>query len=109
MLPSKFTGDIKEIDKCNIVVAINHGLRSDSSIAFEVGYAFANKKPVFIVYFDETIDSLMINNTATGCINYKDFENNSKLDILKYEGILSQLQILNLSLWKPMTLVIGRK
>ena len=82
-----FQGDVKEIDECDIVVAINHGLHSDSGTAFEIGYAFAKQKPIFVVYFEETLDSLMVNNAATGCINYKDFKQNKSLNVLDYIGI----------------------
>ena len=72
-----FNGDVSEIDGSDVIVAINHGLRSDSGTAFEVGYAFAKNKKIFVVYFDENLDSLMINNATTGMICFKDFEKNS--------------------------------
>ena len=85
-----FQGDIKELDKADIVVAINHGLRSDTGTAFEIGYAYHSKKDIFIVHFDKSIDSLMINNAAKGAINYSDFLNKDKIDLKDYIGKLSQ-------------------
>lgn len=45
-----FTQDIKMIDWCEVVVGIYHGNYSDSGTAFELGYAYATKKPVVLVH-----------------------------------------------------------
>lgn len=85
-----FKEDVKEIEKADVVVAINHGLRSDSGTAFEIGYSYSLGKKVFVVYFENNIDSLMINNAICGAINFKDFLNNEKIDLKDYEGIKSE-------------------
>lgn len=88
-----FNGDVSEIDGSDVIVAINHGLRSDSGTAFEVGYAFAKNKKIFVVYFDENLDSLMINNATTGMICFKDFEKNDILNLNDYVGKFSKNEV----------------
>ncbi len=81
-----FKEDVQQLSDSSIVVAINHGLWSDTGTAFEVGYAYSLGKPIYIVCFDENIDSLMINNAAIGFINYKEFLKSDKIDIIAYTG-----------------------
>ena len=39
-----FKNDIDAIDACDMVLALNHGLYSDSGTAWEMGYAYAKNK-----------------------------------------------------------------
>lgn len=58
-----FDADIKAIQESLAVVAIYNGLYSDSGTAFEIGYAYALKKDVYIMPYLETNEiSLMIKN-----------------------------------------------
>jgi len=43
---------IEEIDKCDVMVAVLDGADSDSGTAFEVGYAYAQNKPIIGVRTD---------------------------------------------------------
>lgn len=60
-----FDADIKAIHESAAVVAIYNGLYSDSGTAFEIGYAYALKKSVYIMPYLETNEiSLMIKNAV---------------------------------------------
>ena len=45
-----FEGDIEELKKADVVVAINNGLRSDTGTAFEIGCAYILKKKIFTTF-----------------------------------------------------------
>lgn len=74
-----FNEDIKGIDDCDTVVAINYGLYSDSGTAWEIGYAFGIGKQIIniLCLTDET--SLMTFNCGLNCF-YEDIEDWSNLE-----------------------------
>ena len=72
---SVFAVDILGIQKCDVVVVLNHGMYSDSGTAWECGYAYALGKDVVNVLCGEGDFSLMMLN---GCNTYIKFENFSK-------------------------------
>ncbi len=72
-----FKGDVEEIDKADIVVAINHGMYSDSGTAWETGYAFAKGKRVFNVCFKNRTYSLMMKNSCEGTVYFEELVNSS--------------------------------
>lgn len=78
--------DIKEIKNADIVVAINHGQYSDSGTAYEIGFASALNKPIYLICFEGKIDSLMTNNAATGIINFNYFKENTKIKLEDFNG-----------------------
>ncbi len=47
-----FDSCISGIDAADIVVAVVDGPDADSGTCFEIGYAYANKKPIFAVRTD---------------------------------------------------------
>lgn len=61
-----FTNDVKEIDNCNIMVALSYGrLETSSGTNWEIGYAYAKGKQVIVVEMEEPeVMSLMVSN---GC------------------------------------------
>lgn len=60
-----FDADIKAIHNSAAVVAIYNGLYSDSGTAFEMGYAHALGKDIYVVPYLETKEvSLMIKNAV---------------------------------------------
>lgn len=60
-----FDADIEAIRNSAAVVAIYNGLYSDSGTAFEIGYAYALGKDVYVVPYLETKEiSLMIKNAV---------------------------------------------
>lgn len=81
-----FKGDVEEIDKADIVVAINHGMYSDSGTAWEVGYAFAKGKQVFNVCFPERTYSLMMRNSCSGTMYYQELISKAKVNLDEYVG-----------------------
>lgn len=72
---SVFAVDILGIQKCDVVVVLNHGMYSDSGTAWECGYAYALGKDVVNVLCGEGNFSLMMLN---GCNTYIKFEDFSK-------------------------------
>lgn len=67
-----FDMDVEAIDNCDMVVALNWGMYSDSGTAWECGYAYAkNKKIVNIICDKEKEYSLMMLN---GCNLVKNLE-----------------------------------
>lgn len=72
---SVFAVDILGIQKCDVVVVLNHGMYSDSGTAWECGYAYALGKDVVNVLCGEGDFSLMMLN---GCNTYIKFEDFSK-------------------------------
>ena len=55
-----FKSDVDHIDWCDIVVAVVKGNYMDSGTAWEIGYAFATKKPVIVVNMRKETVNLMI-------------------------------------------------
>ena len=72
---SVFAVDILGIQKCDVVVVLNHGMYSDSGTAWECGYAYALGKDVVNVLCGEGNFSLMMLN---GCNTYIKFDDFSK-------------------------------
>ena len=70
-----FAVDILGIQKCDVVVVLNHGMYSDSGTAWECGYAYALGKDVVNVLCGERNYSLMMLN---GCNTYIKFDDFSK-------------------------------
>ena len=70
-----FAVDILGIQKCDVVVVLNHGMYSDSGTAWECGYAYALGKDVVNVLCGEGNFSLMMLN---GCNTYIKFDDFSK-------------------------------
>lgn len=71
-----FTQDIKMLDWCDVVVGLYHGNYSDSGTAFELGYAYATKKPVVLVHLGDN-SNLMCHEGA--------FANISLTELYKYD------------------------
>jgi nucleoside 2-deoxyribosyltransferase len=61
-----FTDDVKAIQECDEVWAINHGMESDTGTAWECGYAYGINKPVRVLCIQRT-NSLMV---IGGCEEY---------------------------------------
>lgn len=70
-----FAVDVLGIQKCDVVVVLNHGMYSDSGTAWECGYAYALGKDVVNVLCGEGNYSLMMLN---GCNTYIKFDDFSK-------------------------------
>lgn len=70
-----FAVDVLGIQKCDVVVVLNHGMYSDSGTAWECGYAYALGKDVVNVLCGEGNFSLMMLN---GCNTYIKFDDFSK-------------------------------
>lgn len=70
-----FAVDILGIQRCDVIVVLNHGMYSDSGTAWECGYAYALGKDVVNVLCGEGNFSLMMLN---GCNTYIKFEDFSK-------------------------------
>lgn len=69
-----FDMDVAGIDECDIVVALNWGLYSDTGTAWECGYAFAKKIPVINILCNKESKeySLMMINGAKEVRNLED-------------------------------------
>ena len=59
-----FYMDVEAINRCDAVVSIYEGMTSDSGTAWEIGYAFALKKPIVCVHIDKRPASLMVTSSA---------------------------------------------
>lgn len=59
-----FKEDIAAIKESDLVIAIYHGLYSDSGTAWECGYAYAKNIPVYVMPITEKDVSLMVVNGA---------------------------------------------
>lgn len=62
--------DIEELLSSDYVVAIAEGMNADAGTMFEVGYAVAMGKKVYLVIDSSKEQSLMTVNGATGIIEY---------------------------------------
>ena len=83
-----FKMDEAAIGECKCVVAIYHGMYSDSGTAWEIGYAYANHKPILIVCVNpDDEQSIMILNGSSSVIKDKnllktfDFESFPKMTV----------------------------
>lgn len=70
---SVFAVDILGIQKCDVVVVLNHGMYSDSGTAWECGYAYALGKDVVNVLCGEGNFSLMMLNGCNTYVKFDDF------------------------------------
>ena len=70
---SVFAVDILGIQKCDVVVVLNHGMYSDSGTAWECGYAYALGKDVVNVLCGEGNYSLMMLNGCNTYVKFDDF------------------------------------
>ena len=71
-----FAKDVERIKEADAVIAIDWGLYGDCGTAWEIGYAFACKKPILVVVPDETLNtphSLMIANGSHNFISVSRF------------------------------------
>lgn len=68
-----FAVDILGIQKCDVVVVLNHGMYSDSGTAWECGYAYALGKDVVNVLCGEGNYSLMMLNGCNTYVKFDDF------------------------------------
>lgn len=59
-----FYMDVEAINRCDAVVSVYEGMTSDSGTAWEIGYAFALKKPIVCVHIDKRPASLMVTSSA---------------------------------------------
>ena len=66
-----FYMDKTAIDDCDMVVALDYGFTSDAGTAWEIGYAYASRKPVSVISMTSKTEphSLMLIN---GCTNFFD-------------------------------------
>ena len=64
-----FAIDKRGIEQADFVVALDHGFTSDAGTAWEIGYAYALGKPVYVVSAkeDDGVRSVMLLN---GCTRY---------------------------------------
>jgi nucleoside 2-deoxyribosyltransferase len=68
-----FAVDVLGIQKCDVVVVLNHGMYSDSGTAWECGYAYALGKDVVNVLCGEGNYSLMMLNGCNTYVKFDDF------------------------------------
>lgn len=54
-----FNADIKAIDEADYIIMISHGRQSTAGTNWEQGYAFAKKKPIFVLQVNENPASIM--------------------------------------------------
>lgn len=69
-----FEMDVQAIDECDIIIALNWGLYSDTGTAWECGYGYAKGKPIINVLCEKENKeySLMMINGANKIINLED-------------------------------------
>ena len=80
-----FNSDVSNIDNADIVVAIANGNYMDSGTAWEIGYAYANKKPIILVNLNKEPVNLMISDSIHAYID--SIEDLEKYDFDKLEKI----------------------
>ena len=69
-----FIEDLRNLENADAVVAIYEGLNSDSGMAWEIGYACAKGKPVYLIASKPNeIHSLMVMNSAKAIYGFEDF------------------------------------
>lgn len=66
-----FCVDVHELDECDYVVVANYGREATTAgTAWEMGYAFANEKPVILVNMsDDITNSLMVANGSWASVS----------------------------------------
>lgn len=89
-----FGVDVLAINKCDVVIALNWGMYSDSGTAWELGYAFAlGKKTINVYVLNNNTYSLMMTNGANYNISLTDFLINDIEDILADDVNLCPINI----------------
>lgn len=89
-----FGVDISAINKCDVVIALNWGMYSDSGTAWELGYAFAlGKKTINVCVLDNNTYSLMMTNGANHNISLTDLLIEDIEDILANDVDLCPMNI----------------
>ena len=69
-----FDEDVRALDECDAVLAIYDGLYSDSGTAWELGYAYAKGKEIYVLVAAHAKQvSLMVANGCYTVINGTDF------------------------------------
>lgn len=85
-----FNNDIHQIDRADVVVAINNkGLYDDSGTMFEIGYAYATKTPVVVFNNSGSGLNLMISDSLHSYItSYDELQEYdfNKLEKIPYVG-----------------------
>lgn len=86
-----FNSDVSNIDSADIVVAIANGNYMDSGTAWEIGYAYANKKPIILVNLNKEPVNLMISDSIHAYIDsieaLEEYDFN-KLKKIRYENYI---------------------
>ena len=86
-----FNSDVSNIDSADIVVAIANGNYMDSGTAWEIGYAYANKKPIILVNLNKEPVNLMISDSIHAYIDsieaLEEYDFN-KLEKIRYENYI---------------------
>lgn len=89
-----FGVDVLAINKCDVVIALNWGMYSDSGTAWELGYAFAlGKKTINVYVLNNNTYSLMMTNGANYNVSLTDFLINDIEDILADDVNLCPINI----------------
>jgi len=78
-----FRSDVRAILDADIVIALYHGNYSDSGTAWECGFAYAERKPLFIVHIGslDHVSNLMIHQGCSANISLSDLETIDLSDI----------------------------
>ena len=86
-----FKEDLHNLENADAVVTIYEGLNSDSGTAWEIGYACAKDKPVYLITSKPNeIHSLMVMNSANAVYDFDEFIQMIKKEnriIAEYENI----------------------
>jgi nucleoside 2-deoxyribosyltransferase len=77
-----FIDDVTAIRNCDYVVAITYGMKDDAGTAWEIGFAYGIKKPVFTIPVNKTTYSLMVYQSIVGCFTL-DYEPLCQQEILQ--------------------------
>jgi len=64
-----FKEDVKAINNSDVVVALTYGMTDDAGTAWEIGYSYGINKPVKVVAMNKTTYSLMVYQSAVGCLD----------------------------------------
>lgn len=86
-----FKEDLRNLENADVVVTIYEGLNSDSGTAWEIGYACAKDKPVYLITSKPNeIQSLMVMNSVNAVYGFEEFLQMIKKEnkiIVEYENI----------------------
>lgn len=86
-----FKEDLRNLENADAVVTIYEGLNSDSGTAWEIGYACAKDKPVYLITSKpKEIHSLMVMNGVNAVYGFEEFIQMIKKEnkiIAEYENI----------------------